>query len=274
MVQKLLWKKRGGPMKTYETILYEKDEGVATITLNRPEVLNAINMKMHHELMEAFVNAEEDRDIRVVVLTGKGKAFCPGADLKEIGEIFADPERQKAFYQNLPGTFDVITNFPKPIIGAINGVATAGGLELVLCCDIVIASEEARIGDGHANFVGIGPVFCSLAPRKMAFMKAVEMALTGDIWTASECEKAGLVNYVVPPDKLEVKTKEIAAKLTNKMPLGSRAIKAVIKQTLEGDPDSALRVAYREHAALGQSKDLAEGMKAFAEKRRPVFTGE
>jgi enoyl-CoA hydratase len=261
-------------MKTYETILYEKDGGVATITLNRPEVLNAINMKMHRELMEAFASAEEDRDVRVVVLTGNGRAFCPGADLKEISEMFADPERQKAFYQDLPETFDVISNFPKPIVGAINGVATAGGLELVLCCDIVIASEEARIGDGHANFVGIGPVFCPLAPRKMAFMKAVEMALTGDIWSASECEKAGLINYVVPPDKLVAKTKEIAAKLTNKMPLGSKAIKAVIKQTLEGDLDSALKVAYREQEAVGQSKDHAEGLRAFAEKRKPVFTGE
>jgi enoyl-CoA hydratase len=261
-------------MKTYETILYEKDGGVATITLNRPEVLNAINMKMHHELMEAFISAREDRDVRVVVLTGKGRAFCPGADLKEISEMFADPERQKAFYQNLPGTFDVITSFPKPIIGAINGVATAGGLELVLCCDIVVASEEARIGDAHANFVGVGPLFCSLAPRKMAFMKAVEMALTGDIWTARECEKAGLINYVVPPGELVVKVREIAAKLTGKMPLGSKAIKTVIRQTLAGSPDSALKVAYREQEALGQSKDHAEGLRAFAEKRRPVFTGE
>ena len=259
---------------TYETILYEKNEGVATITLNRPEVLNAINMKMHHEILEAFVNAERDRDVRVVVLTGKGRAFCAGADLKEIGEFFADPDRQRAFYKNLPSTFDTISHFPKPIIGAINGVATAGGLELVLCCDIVIASEDARIGDGHANFVGIGPVFCALAPRKMGFMKAVELALTGDIWTASECEKAGLVNYVVPPDKLEVKVSEVVGKLAEKMPLGSRAIKAVIKQTLEGDLDSALRAAYREHEALGYTKDLVEGMKAFAEKRKPIYTGE
>jgi enoyl-CoA hydratase len=259
---------------TYETILYEKSEGVATITLNRPEVLNAINMKMHHEILEAFVNTERDRDVRVVVLTGKGKAFCAGADLKELSKIFADPDGQRAFYKNLPGMFDGLVNFPKPLIGAINGVATAGGLELVLCCDIVIASEDARIGDGHANYVGIGPLFCAIAPRKMGFIKAVEMALTGDIWTASECEKAGLVNYVVPPDKLEVKVREIAAKLTGKMPLGSRAIKAVIKQTLEGGLDSALKVAYREQEALGYTKDHAEGMKAFAENRKPVYTGE
>jgi enoyl-CoA hydratase/carnithine racemase len=261
-------------MKTYETILYEKNEGVATVTLNRPEVLNAINMQMHREITEAFADAEEDRDIRVVILTGQGRAFCAGADLKELSEIFADPDRQKAFYENLPNTFDVVANSPKPVICAINGVATAGGLELVLSCDIVIASEEARIGDRHAAFVGIGPIFCSIAPRKMMFMKAVELALTGDIWTASECEKAGLVNYVVPPDKLEAKAKEIAAKLTDKMPLGSRAIKNIIKQTMEGDAESALRVAHREQQALGQSKDHAEGMKAFAEKRKPVFTGE
>jgi enoyl-CoA hydratase/carnithine racemase len=274
LISLLIFIKERRAMK-YQTILYKKEEGVGWITLNRPEVLNAINMKMFEEIQEALAKVEMDREVRVLVLTGKGsKAFCVGADLKEVREISGDPVREHAFYEAGPRMFAALANFPKPIIGAINGVSIAGGFEFILYCDIVIASEDARIGDAHANYVGIGPFACTIGPRKMAFRKAVELCLTGDIWPASECEKAGLVNYVVPADKLEEKVREIAAKLTDKMPLGSRAIKSVIRQTLEGDLNTTLKLAFKEAEVLAHTKDFKEGMKAFAEKRKPAYTGE
>jgi enoyl-CoA hydratase len=259
---------------SYEAIIYEKSNGVATITFNRTQALNALTMKMMDEILSALKDAEGDIDTRVVVLTGSGRGFCVGADLKEVASFAGDAVKQRAFYQAGPNMYGAIESLTKPVIGVVNGVATAGGFEILLYCDIVIAADDARIGDTHANFVGIGPFACTMAPRKMGYRKAVELCLTGDIWSAADCEKAGLVNYVVPKDKLADKVKDITSKLTNKMPLGLASTKTVLRQALDGNLNSVLKLALRESAAISNTQDFAEGMKAFAEKRKPNYKGQ
>jgi len=258
----------------YENILFDKKDKVATITFNRPQALNAMNLKMVLEITEALTDAESDPDVRVLVLTGTGRGFCVGADLKEVREISGDVAKEREFNEAGPRMFGMVENFSKPVIGAVNGIATAGGFEFLLYCDLVVASEKARIGDTHANFVGIGPFACTIAPKKMGFRKAMELCLTGDIWPASECEKAGLVNYVVPEDQLQSKVKEITDKLTNKMPLGLQAAKVVLRQTLDGNLSATLKLALMEKDAISKTIDFAEGMKAFAEKRQPKYIGK
>ena len=259
----------------YETILYEKKEHVAIITLNRPERLNAMNAQMSIDMADATADAESDKDIVVLILTGTGRGFCPGADLMDMGKAKAEgKDSGPAKRAKVPSAIESIKNFPKPVITAVNGVATAGGFEMILSSDIVVAADTARIGDAHANFVGVGPWASTMSPYKMNRQKAVELLLTGDIWPAIELEKAGLVNYVVPADKLMEKAMEIAQKIASHMPLAMAAAKDITKRVGLTDP-VALEAYVREVCGrLGKTKDFGEGMKAFAEKRKPKYTGE
>jgi enoyl-CoA hydratase len=265
-------------MKKYETILCEKRNGVATVTLNRPEKLNTLSIDLLEELREAMTDAENDAAVRVVIITGKGKAFCAGADLKSVDERSRaeglDKEAESEFHKAANAAFDTIKYCTKPLIAAVNGYAMAGGFETCLYCDIVIASEDARMGDAHANYILMGPISVNLLPRQIGIKKAMELLLTGDIWPARELEKAGLVNKVVPADKLMEAANEIAAKLAEKSPLGSKYTKAIVKQAIQAPVDVVNDLAFSVLHFLALSKDRAEGVRAFAEKRKPKYTGE
>jgi enoyl-CoA hydratase len=262
----------------YENILYEKENGVATVTLNRPEKLNSLSIELLGELRDAMTDAENDTAVRVVIITGKGKAFCAGADLKSVDERSVpgglDKEAEREFHKSAGAAFDTVKNCTKPLIAAVNGYAMAGGFEICLYSDIVIASEDARMGDAHANYILMGPIAVNLLPRQIGFKKAMELLLTGDIWPARELEKAGLVNKVVPADKLMEAANEMAAKLAEKSPLGSKYIKAIVKQAIQTPVDVVNDLAFSVLDLIAFSKDRAEGVRAFAEKRKPKYTGE
>lgn len=265
-------------MKEYETIIYKKDNGVATITLNRPKAMNSLNMQLLAELREAMTDVQENDAVRVAVITANGKAFCTGADLKMVNEWSKtgelDKDAEKAFHEAADAAFEGIEKCTKPLIAAVNGFAIAGGFEICLWSDIVIASEEARIGDGHATYMLMGPIAVNLLPRQIGVKKAMELLLTGDLWPAKELEKAGLVNKVVPPHKLIEAAHEMAENIAAKSPLGSTFTKAIVKQAVQTPVDVVSELAFSVLHRLAFTKDRAEGAKAFAEKRKPNFTGE
>jgi enoyl-CoA hydratase len=156
----------------------------------------------------------------------------------------------------------------------VNGFALAGGFEICLWSDIVVASEDARIGDAHANYMLMGPISVNLLPRQIGLKKSMELLLTGDMWPAAELEKVGLVNKVVPADKLMDAAMEFATKIAEKSPLGSKYIKSIVKQTTDAPKSVVNELAFSILNHIALSKDRAEGVKAFAEKRKPNFTGE
>jgi enoyl-CoA hydratase len=158
-------------MKKYENILYDKSpNGVATVTLNRPEKMNSLSIELLRELSDAMTDANNDKAVRVIIITGKGRALCAGADLKSVNERSGpdglDKEAEQKFREAADAAFDTIKNCPKPLISAVNGYALAGGFEICLYSDLVIASEDARIGDAHANYMLMGPISVNLLPRR------------------------------------------------------------------------------------------------------------
>lgn len=260
----------------FKTIRLEKKEWVATITLNRPEKLNALNAQLVSELGKAAEDVEKDDAIRVVVITGAGRAFSAGADLEEIGGLLSTPIQLERLLREWRKTFCSIENLGKPVIAAINGMALAGGLELVMVCDLAIASEEARIGDQHANFGLIpGGGNTQRLPRALGSRKAKYLMLTGEWLSGAEAERIGLVNKAVPAAELDKAVKELTDKLVAKSPLASRAIKFLVNRGMETDLATGLDLEI-ETAALhmGTTDDVRDGLQAFRERKKPVFKGK
>ncbi len=260
----------------FKDIRLEKRDGVATITLNRPDKLNAINPQIISELGKAADDIEGDDAVRVVVITGAGRAFSAGADLEEVGGLLNSPLELERFLRAWRRSFDSIENLEKPVIAAINGMALAGGLELVMVCDLAIASEDARIGDQHANFGLIpGGGNTQRLPRALGSRKAKYLMLTGDWLSGAEAEKIGLVNKAVPANELDKAVKDLTDKLVEKSPLASRAIKFLANKGMETDLATGLDLEI-EMAALhmGSSEDVRDGLQAFREKKKPVFKGK
>ncbi len=199
----------------YETILYKKETGIGRVTMNRPQAMNAITPEMLGELRKAVLEAGKDNEVRVIVLTGAGKAFCAGVDLKalgdrklergKVGDILDIPARE---------LIQAIRTVPKPVIALVNGFCFTGALEIMLACDLVIASEEAKIGDTHAKWA-LRPTWGMSArlPRRVGFLKAKELSFTADAISAKEAERIGLVNAAVPADTLEATLKKMCDKI-------------------------------------------------------------
>ncbi len=258
----------------YNNIIFEKKGAVARITLNRPEALNALSPELLSELRAAVEDVEGDDGISVIVLASKGRAFSAGADLKAIKGILDSPREIDKFLHGCK-VFNVLEDSSKPVICAVQGMALAGGLELVNTCDIVIASEDARLGDQHANFGLLpGGGNSQRLPRIVGPRKAKELLLTGDWVSAAEAEKIGLVNKVVPADKLEEAVNEMVDKVVkNKSPLAAKRMKNLVNKGMEVDLHSGLEMEMQVNVSHFQSEDMAEGIKAFQERRTPVFKG-
>ncbi|MHC1635232.1 MAG: enoyl-CoA hydratase/isomerase family protein [Candidatus Methanospirareceae archaeon] len=260
--------------KKYENIIYEKKEAVATITLNRPKALNALNTPLMTELQDALRDAEADENIRVIVITGAGeKAFCAGADIPEILE--KSPVEARNWSMWLHDITRYMERLQKPIIAKINGYCLGGGLELAMACDFRIASDRSRFGQPEIN-LGIipGAGGTQRITRLIGKTKAMELDMTGDHIDANEAYRLTLVNKVVPAEELDKATDELIQKLLSKSPVTLGIIKLAVNKGIEMDLDRAL---YYEAECFGSAlstEDAREGLKAFLEKRKPEFKGK
>ncbi len=257
----------------------ERKDGVEWLTLDHPASMNALSLPMLEQLAEAVEDLHKDHSgaVRCVVITGAGrKAFSAGGDLRGFQADLAEPTTDR-FLDRLryaQQVFDRIEDLPMPVIGAVNGVAVAGGLELLLCCDLVIAAESARMGDGHARY-GIIPAGGASArlPRKIAANRANYLLLSAELLPARTLEQWGLVNQVVADGELFDAVIAVARGLAQHSPRGLRAIKALLRGSPEHSAAEAARAEIDAFAHYARSADLAEGLQAFAQKRVPVFTG-
>jgi len=229
----------------YENIIVEKkEEGIVKITLNRPHVLNALNNATSRELTAAWQEVQRDETIDVVILTGAGRAFCAGRDLKETGDTddFFTTDEAVRDALRLPQRIGAT------VIAALNGVAVTAGFELVLACDIVIASETASLRDTHASFNFIpGAGLTQILPRLVGDKKAKEIMLASDFISAKEAERIGLVNKVVPPEKLEEEVMALARKITAQPKPITRKLKQVINDGMKLDFNAAMMLEQMEH---------------------------
>ncbi len=254
-----------------ENVIIEKIDDIAKIIVNRPKVLNALNRKTLEELRTALEEIKQDDSIQVIVLTGAGeRAFVAGADITEFQTM--NPLSASSFMAFGQSVFSEIEHFSKPIICAINGFALGGGCELALSCDIRIASENAKIGLPEIN-LGIFPGWggTQRLPRLIGKGKAKELIFTGDMITADEANRIGLVNKVVPVEKLEEEVMGLAKKIALKSGPALQLAKAAINQGTEGDLETGLAL---ERNALGicfSTEDHNEGINAFIEKRKAKF---
>jgi len=241
----------------YETIIKEKKERVALVTLNRPENMNAINPTLRRELAAAIEEVGQDPEIDVLILTGAGRAFCAGVDLKEL-EKNAGDETLSTF----PSVWDQLRLLSKPTIAAVNGFAITGGLEFALCCDIIIASENAKFADTHAR-VGVlpGGGMTQILPRLVGMNKAKEMSFTGNFVTSVEALQFGLVNRVVPAEELLDAALSLAADIVNNDQVAVRKIKGIITRGEGKTIDDAITMEQHEHLCHRSSDTAAEVQK-------------
>jgi enoyl-CoA hydratase len=257
----------------HQAIKYERSGAIATITMNRPETLNALTVEIIEAFSDALTAASEDPGVRVLVLAGTGRAFCVGADIKQLKLWRADPDIRKRFAIGASRMFEQLLHFPRPIVAAVNGVAAAGGFELCCCAELIVAAEDAMIGDAHANFVGFGPLSSVLAPLALPPKLAAELLLTGDMWPAAKLAAIGFVNHVVSRERVLPFAREIAEKIASKQPLALAAARGLMRQAIGADPALLLPAAFAQAERIFESADFAEGVAAFEEKRTPRFEG-
>ena len=262
---------------SYETIHLAKNEGIATITLNRPESLNAFDFLMGEEVLQALQACGRDDSVRVVILGGEGRAFSAGGDVKAMAEYLKDGEPVRFFQRLIPLLHPVLvemTRMPKPIVGRVQGFASGYGMSLVLGCDLVVAGESARFNMAYA-LVGLAPDGGStyFLPRFAGIKRALEAFFTGDFMDAQEVQRLGIVNRVVPDAELEQATLDVARKLAKGPPLAMAEAKKLVYRSLSETLERQLedeREAIQRSAA---TQDFSEGVSAFLEKRKANFQG-
>ncbi|OGP82317.1 MAG: hypothetical protein A2Z08_08475 [Deltaproteobacteria bacterium RBG_16_54_11] len=247
----------------YETILYQTEGGIARITMNRPEAMNAITPTMLKEMTAAVLEAGKAQETRAIVLTGAGKAFCAGVDLKalgdwtlaggKVGDILDIPARE---------LIDAIRSVPKVVIALVNGFCFTGAVEIMLACDLAIASENAKIGDTHAKW-GLRPTWGMSArlPRRVGFLKAKELSFTADAITGREAERIGLINLACPADKLEEALETMAKKIMGNSPQSIAAYKHLYNTNEAMTLDESLDLEFGSEFTIADTDERLKGFK-------------
>jgi enoyl-CoA hydratase/carnithine racemase len=264
-------------MTKFENIVFSKEGYVAKIALNRPERLNAINREMEQELIEILANVTKDEDIKVLVLTGAGRAFCSGGDVSEnmVEEYGGSVQKvSDTFHHIYQGIIFRLFDLDIPTIGMINGAAVGLGFDLALACDIRIGSENARFMVAFTK-MGLTPAAGGawLMPRVMGLAKAMELVYTADFLEAEEALRLGVLNRLVPATSLEKETMALARKIGGNSPLANRLAKLQLHKGLNTDLGMALELGSTCQAICLTSEDTREALIAFREKRKPIFKG-
>lgn len=256
--------------RAYQHLLVDLSDGVALIRLNRPEVLNALNLVLVDELVDALERLDRDDAVRCIVLTGNERAFAAGADITEMAEAGVVEMKQRNQFR----VWDRIRWITKPIIAAVNGYALGGGCELAMACDLIIAGENARFGQPEVNLgVMPGAGGTQRLTRLVGKARALEILLTGDPITAEEAYRIGLVNRVVPTEACLDEALRLARRIAEKPPMAVRLIKEAVYKALDTTLQDGMEYERNCFYLLFATEDKAEGMRAFLEKRRPSFKG-
>jgi 2-(1,2-epoxy-1,2-dihydrophenyl)acetyl-CoA isomerase len=263
----------------YETVKLEmRDDATAVITLNRPAALNALTVAMGQEFRTAMSEARE-RGARAIVLTGAGRAFCAGGDLREMREMAEKEGRIQAFFDEplnlIHGCIRLIRQTPLPVIAAVNGVATGGGCNFALACDLVVAAESALFNQAFIK-VGLTPD-CGgtfILPRLVGWKRATELLMTGDMVDARRAAEMGMINAVVADEMLLPETLKLATRLAGAPTAALARIKSLLEASATNSYNTQLDLEHKAQIQSGQTKDFSEGVAAFIEKRPPRFKGD
>ncbi|MDR7463593.1 MAG: enoyl-CoA hydratase-related protein [Armatimonadota bacterium] len=256
----------------YQKILLSKEGVLATIALNKPAALNALDTPMLHELQDAIRRIAADPEVLVTVVTGCGdRAFCSGIDVNEVRDM--DGWRARAIGRELHQTFSALRTLEKPVIAAINGLCLGAGLELAVSCDLLIGSETSRYGFPHMR-IGIPSIVeAGILPQAIGIFRTKWLCFTAEYWDARQAYDAGLLNQVVPPDRLNATVRALAEKLAGYSPIAMALQKEIIHKWMTSDLETAIDFSINTVFMSFESQDQKEGMRAFLEKRKPIFKG-
>ena len=257
-----------------DSILLKIDNKVAYVTLNRPEVFNSFNREMALRLQSVLDQCENDQNIRAIVLSGNGKAFCAGQDLKEVTDPEINPGFRKILEEHYNPIITRIRNIKKPIIAAVNGVAAGAGANIALACDIVVAHEKVSFIQAF-SLIGLVPDSAGtfFLPRLIGFQKAQALAMLGDKISAEEAERLGMIYKLIPLESFEEDVQKLVVKLANMPTKALGLIKELFNQSMTNNLDQQLALESKYQIEAAQSEDYAEGVAAFIEKRKPEFKG-
>lgn len=260
-------------MENLETVIYQKKGNVAWITLNRPEALNALNAQLRAELMQALEQARDDLDIHVIAVTGAGdRAFCAGADIGNFLSVSQVDQLNTRYAKSSP--YSLVRDIPKPVVAVVNGLALGGGCEIVLGCDIAIASENAQFAQAEIRAGVIpGGGGTQILPRLIGEKRARELIYTGRSITAQEALAMGMINRVVPPDKLMETAEEFIGVLLRRSPVMLKLAKLAINRSLEAGLSAGLAAERDLFTMCFSTEDQKEAARAFFEKRQPEYKG-
>ena len=259
----------------YDHLLVEKKNGAAWLTLNRPEAMNALDPDTHTQLQNCLSELDKDPEVRVVIITGAGRAFSAGGDLKWTLSHQDDPIAVAEYGQLFHDTFFLMEHMSKINIAMINGHALAGGLELAEACDLAYAADDVNIGDQHAS-IGLIPSGggSQRLPRLIPLRVARELMFTGDWMTAKEAERWGIINKAVPREKLREYVESVANKLVQRSPMASKYIKYSVNRGMQVDLYTGIEIEKAASRAHFQTQDCKEGLNSFKERSKPNFPGK
>ncbi|HYX53391.1 MAG TPA: enoyl-CoA hydratase-related protein [Candidatus Limnocylindrales bacterium] len=256
---------------SYKTVIYSEAQGIATITLNRPDKRNAISYELIDDVTAALKQAAAST-AQIVILTGAGSAFCAGMDLENLKQLLGrTPEQNLQDSMTMAGLFRALYDFPKPTIAAVNGAAIAGGTGLATLCDFTLAVPEAKFGYTEVKIGFVPGIVSSYLIANVGEKRARELLLTGRIFGAEEAQRLGLVNEIIAPDQLMARAHQLAAQLMESSPTSLRTTKALLSSYTKEQLDRQVGNAVRENAAIRQTPDFKEGISSFLEKRKPKW---